>query len=88
MKRKTAKKKRNKIYADSPFGRIKLGSAMRDLLPPPDEIAHMLRARKVTITLTEGCVDFFKRQSETHHVPYQAMMREVLSSYVRESQRV
>ena len=87
MKRKAVKRTKSKGYTNSPFGRVKLGEAVRDFLPPPAEIARMLRARKVTITLTEGCVDFFKQQSETHHIPYQAMMREVLSSYVRESQR-
>ncbi len=53
---------------DSPFGKVKLGAPMEDFLPPPEDIARMLRSRKVTITLTESCVDFFKQQSEKHGV--------------------
>lgn len=79
MRKKTTKDKREA----SPFGPVKLGPKVPDFLPPPEEIARMLRARKVTITLTENCVEFFKQQSEKYSVPYQAMMREVLLNYVR-----
>jgi len=52
-------------------------------LPSPEEIALSikLKPQKVTITLDERSVDFFKKKANQYGVKYQSMIREVLLKY-------
>jgi predicted DNA binding CopG/RHH family protein len=52
-----------------------------DFLPKPWELAEEKKT-KITITLNESSVEFFKRQAKKYNTPYQAMIRNLLQAYV------
>jgi predicted DNA binding CopG/RHH family protein len=72
-------KKEQVKYTDEP---ILLGEEVEDFLPRPEELVFKNPARKVTITLDEKSITFFKAEAERLHVPYQRMIRNLLSEYV------
>jgi predicted DNA binding CopG/RHH family protein len=81
MKKKT---KTKTIYEKHPFGKsVKLGKRveLKDLLNPK-QLAASLKTQKVTLSLSEDSVAFFKREAKLAKVPYQAMMRRLLDHYV------
>jgi predicted DNA binding CopG/RHH family protein len=62
---------------------IETGEFVPDFLPPPSELVAKEDTVKVTISLSRSSVDFFKREARVSHVPYQAMVREVVDIYAR-----
>jgi hypothetical protein len=60
-----------------------LGRTVIDFLPPPEVLAGNDRAVKVTLMLAEDSVEFFKRQAAKYDVPYQRLIRNVVSGYAR-----
>ena len=60
---------------------IKSAETTVDFLPPPDELIRHDETVKVTISLTQKSVDFFKVSAEKQGVPYQTMIRKVLDLY-------
>lgn len=58
-----------------------------DWFPSPAEISKMLHTAKITITMEDGTVHYFKEQAKKNNVSYQRMMREVLKNYVRHHTR-
>jgi predicted DNA binding CopG/RHH family protein len=78
MKTKTRKKVE---YTDEP---LEL-RAIKDFLPPPKDLRLKKKTIKVTISLSKSSVDFFKKQAESRHVPYQAIIRKVLDLYSEKS---
>jgi predicted DNA binding CopG/RHH family protein len=50
-------------------------------LPPPEELAFKEASVKVTMTLSRSSVDFFKKAARKYHIPYQRMIRTLISSY-------
>lgn len=62
---------------------IETGEIVPDFLPPPSELVAHEDTVKVTISLSRSSVDFFKREARVSHVPYQAMVREVVDIYAR-----
>ncbi|MBI4384758.1 MAG: BrnA antitoxin family protein [Nitrospinae bacterium] len=74
MKTKTRKKVK---YSDEP---LEL-RAVKDFLPPPEKLALKDKTVKVTISLSQSSVEFFKKQARDRQVPYQAMIRKVLDLY-------
>jgi predicted DNA binding CopG/RHH family protein len=58
-----------------------LGPAVADFLPPPER--PVLRDDKVKVTLSPSrrSVEFFKREAERRHVPYQRMIRALVDEY-------
>lgn len=70
--------KRKTTYTDEPLGKVKV---VKDFLPPPDQLAFRERKVKITISLSQSSVEFFKRQADRHHVAYQAMIRNLLDCY-------
>jgi hypothetical protein len=73
MKKKTIK------YADGEIGRI--GPVMKDFLPPPDQLVLRESNVKVTLSLSQKSVDFFKREAKKSRVPYQRMIRALVDAY-------
>jgi predicted DNA binding CopG/RHH family protein len=71
-------------YTDEPLGEIKI---IDDFLPPPDKLAFKEDNVKVTITLSKGSVDFFKKEAKKHHVQYQKMIRRLLDLYAVHHQK-
>ncbi len=66
-------------YTDEPIGEPRV---IRDFLPSPAELALEEESVKVTMHLSQSCVDFFKKQAKKHHTQYQKMIRKVLDLYV------
>ena len=74
------KKVKNKKLGDEPIGKL---TRVYDFLPSPEELASSERMLKITITLDESTVEFFKDQADVHNAKYQKMMREVLKAYAK-----
>ncbi|MBT3273639.1 MAG: CopG family transcriptional regulator [Spirochaetales bacterium] len=78
------------IYRDAPKAvaeAINAAKVVDDFLPPPEELLLRNETVKVTISLTQTSVDFFKKSAEEQGVPYQAMIRKVLDLYSQRYQR-
>ncbi len=74
------KKKIKRQLGDEPIGRL---TTIPDFLPPPDELVASSKSLKITITLDEATVNFFKDVAEKNDAKYQRMMREVLQGYAK-----
>lgn len=70
-------------YTNEPIGEIKI---VKDFLPPPDKLVFKRKNIKVTMALDVESVDFFKKQAERNHVPYQTMIRNLINTYVAKYQ--
>ena len=73
------------IYSDAPnaIGDVLLkGRKVDDFLPPPDQLVRRVPKVKVTITLNQESVDFFKKSAKKNKVKYQTMINELLDKYV------
>ena len=73
--------KKKIIYTDEPMGDIEI---VEDFLPPPDKLVFKQAQQKVTISLSNSSLAFFKKQAAKHKVPYQKMIRNLLDRYVAE----
>ncbi|HLU60816.1 MAG TPA: CopG family transcriptional regulator [Gammaproteobacteria bacterium] len=69
---------RKTVYSDEP---MKTGRRVKDVLPPPEELAFKEESVKVTISLSKSSVEFFKREARKHNTPYQKMIRNLLDAY-------
>jgi predicted DNA binding CopG/RHH family protein len=73
-------------YEDDPFelGAIEDSQLVQvaDFLPRPEELVFRPKGVKVTITLNEESIDFFKAEAKRLQVPYQRMIRNLLDEYV------
>ena len=70
-------------YTNEPIGEIKI---VKDFLPPPDKLVFKRKNIKVTMALDVESVEFFKKQAERNHVPYQTMIRNLINTYVAKYQ--
>jgi predicted DNA binding CopG/RHH family protein len=74
------------LYEDDPFGLGEIDDtqlvAVEDFLPKPEELVFKHPRRKVTITLDQTSIDFFKAEATRLNVPYQRMIRNLLQAYV------
>lgn len=53
-----------------------------DFLPSPENLVLREKKRRVTLTLTEKSLDFFKSAAKKHRASYQAMIRRLIDYYV------
>jgi predicted DNA binding CopG/RHH family protein len=72
MKKQTVK------YTDGEIGRFKV---IKNFLPPPEKLVLREDTVKVTLALSRGSVDFFKREAAKQKVPYQRMIRALVDAY-------
>ena len=73
-------------YVEAPEGMsaaIANGEVVSDFLPPPDRLVRRRSKVKITITLNEQSIEFFKRSAKENNVKYQTMINEVLDLYVK-----
>ena len=70
-------------YTNEPIGDIKI---VKYFLPPPDKLVFKRKNIKVTMALDTESVDFFKKQAQRNHVPYQTMIRNLINTYVAKYQ--
>ncbi|MBM3254382.1 MAG: CopG family transcriptional regulator [Candidatus Omnitrophica bacterium] len=70
---------RNKIkYSDEPIE----ARVITDFLPSPESLILREKKKRVTLTLTEKSLKFFKEVAQKHGASYQAMIRRLLDYYV------
>ena len=69
---------KKKMDNDKPVGKL---SVIDNFLPDPEELVRPTRTKKITISLTESSVDFFKNQAKKHHTKYQRMIRTLVEKY-------
>ncbi len=70
---------KNKInYTDEPIE----ARVISDFLPSPEDLSLKGKKKRVTLTLTEDSLDFFKKAAKKHKASYQAMIRRLLDYYV------
>ena len=67
-------------YTDEP---MQMGRRVEDFLPRPEELVFRPKGVKVTITLSEESIEYFKQQGERLQTPYQRMIRNLIDEYVR-----
>jgi predicted DNA binding CopG/RHH family protein len=79
------KKNKHEVhYTDEP---IQLGERVEDFLPRPEDLVFRPKGVKVTITLSEESLAYFKEQAERLHTPYQRMIRNLIDEYVHRMQQ-
>ena len=77
MKKPTAK------YSKGEIGRVRI---VEDFLPSPDRLVLREDNVKVTLSLSQRPVAFFKRAARKHHVPYQRMIRAQVDSHAEKQE--
>ena len=53
-----------------------------DFLPSPENLILREKKRRVTLTLTEKSLEFFKEAAKKHKASYQGMIRRLIDYYV------
>jgi predicted DNA binding CopG/RHH family protein len=71
-------------YTDEDLGELQV---IPDFLPSPEELAFKEDTVKVTISLSKGSVDFFKKEAKKHKTQYQKMIRRLLDAYSASQQQ-
>lgn len=72
-------KRKNDDVFEGTFGKMK---KVKDFLPAPKDLVFKEKKTKVTLTLSQKSVDFFKKTAKKHKVAYQTMIRNLLDHYV------
>ena len=70
-------------YTDEPMGELKI---VKDFLPPPDRLVLKEDKVKVTISLSKGSIEFFKKEAKKQRTSYQKMIRRVIDFYASQYQ--
>lgn len=55
---------------------------IKDFLPSPENLVLKAKKTKVTLTLTNKSLDFFKNAAKKQDASYQAMIRNLIDYYV------
>jgi len=71
-------KKRTVKYSKGEIGRVRV---IDDFLPSPDKLVLREENVKVTLSLSQRSVAFFKRAARQRRVPYQRMIRALVDGY-------
>ena len=71
-------KRKHKKISKGPIGKIRI---INDFLPRPEKLIVKPKSVKITITLSQDSVDFFKEIALKEHVPYQKLIRALLDQY-------
>ena len=70
---------KNKIkYSNEPIE----ARVISDFLPRPENLILKEKKKRVTLTLTQNSLDFFKDAAKKHKASYQAMIRRLIDYYV------
>jgi predicted DNA binding CopG/RHH family protein len=71
-------------YTEGEIGKVKV---VRDFLPPPEQLVLREENVKVTLSLSRRSIEFFKREADKRHVPYQRMIRALVDAYAEHEGR-
>ena len=72
-------------YSKGKVGKIRV---VTDFLPPPDKLVLREANVKVTLSLSQRSVDFFKREAAKQCVPYQRMIRALVDAYAEKKEDI
>ncbi len=72
-------------YTDEDLGEFQV---IPDFLPSPEELAFKEDTVKVTISLSKGSVEYFKKEAKKHNTQYQKMIRRLLDVYSSSQQQL
>jgi predicted DNA binding CopG/RHH family protein len=76
--------KRPKVrYRKGEIGRIRI---VEDFLPSPDKLVLRENNVKVTLSLSQRSVAFFKRAARQRRIPYQRMIRTLVDAYAEKQE--
>lgn len=70
--------KKKIVYTDEPIE----AKVIENFLPSPDKLIFREKKKRVTLTLSEKSLDFFKSVATKHGASYQAMIRRLIDYYV------
>lgn len=70
---------RHKIKYSDEYIRTKV---ITDFLPSPESLILREKKRRITLTLTEKSLKFFREAAQKHGASYQAMIRRLVDYYV------
>jgi hypothetical protein len=70
-------------YGKGEIGRVRI---IEDFLPPPDSLVLREENVKVTLSLSQRSVTFFKRAALKRRVPYQRMIRALVDAYAEKQE--
>ena len=82
MKSKTKYRKAPKRVAKA----IAEAEIVGDFLPSPDKLIFKENTVKITLSLSEKSIKFFKARAKEYHVPYQTMIKKVVDLYTEQHQ--
>jgi predicted DNA binding CopG/RHH family protein len=71
-------------YTDEAMGNLEV---VKDFLPPPDQLVLKEDRVKVTISLSKGSVEFFKKEAKKQRTSYQKMIRRIIDLYTSQYQK-
>ncbi len=73
--------KAKRTERDLPIGTL---TRIKDMLPPPEQLAVPEDAIKVTLLLSRSSVEFFKHRAERQRTKYQRMIRTLVDRYAKQ----
>jgi hypothetical protein len=79
----TIMKKPTVKYSKGEIGRVRI---VEDFLPSPDRLVLREDNVKVTLSLSQRSVAFFKRAARQRRVPYQRMIRALVDTYAEKQE--
>jgi predicted DNA binding CopG/RHH family protein len=74
--------KKKIVYIDEPIN----ARVIENFLPKPNQLVFKEKKTKVTLTLSQKSIEFFKEVAKEHNASYQAMIRRLLDYYVANQQ--
>lgn len=78
-------KKKKIVYTDEPMGPLRI---IKNFLPKPEDLVlRKEKTAKITLSLPEESVNFFKELAVEHHTQYQKMIRNLLVLYVAQERK-
>jgi len=83
MKNKRSKASLRVKYSDEPIE----ARVVSELLPSPENLILREEKTRVTLTLADKSLDFFKSAAKKHRVSYQAMIWRLIDYYVANQKR-
>ena len=69
---------KSKIDNNMPIGKLTI---IDNFLPSPEELVKPSKTKKITISLTETSINFFKKQAVKNKTKYQRMIRNLVEKY-------
>ena len=75
-------KKKIKYTQEPDDANLENAKVIRDFLPSPGQLVFKQKTVKITLSLSEESVLFFKREAEKHGAKYQQMIRIQIDKYV------